>query len=93
MLTTLNYIIPFESLEIVLVQDESPDQQENEYAAFEDIYNDIGNNTVEELLPEAQNRAAPQPAPNWSIQQVIVQQQPLKMPIPAFDGDTDATKL
>ncbi|XP_053697048.1 uncharacterized protein LOC128744228 [Sabethes cyaneus] len=75
----------FHSKVLSLVSDEDLFQEENEYDAFEDIYNNVSN-AVEELLLEAKNRAVPTSAPNPSSQQVIFQQQALKMPIPTFSG-------
>ncbi|XP_055527038.1 uncharacterized protein LOC129719672 [Wyeomyia smithii] len=75
----------FHSKVLSFVSDDALDQQEEEYAGFESIYNDVCN-AVEELLLAAKNTAVPESPINQPAQPVIIQQQPLKMPIPTFDG-------
>ncbi|XP_055522889.1 uncharacterized protein LOC129717071 [Wyeomyia smithii] len=76
----------FHSKILSLVSDEALDQQEQEYADFENTYTAVCN-AVEELRLEASNRTSPNASSNPQNQQVIIQQQPLKMPIPTFDGN------
>ncbi|XP_055542762.1 uncharacterized protein LOC129728349 [Wyeomyia smithii] len=75
----------FHSKVLSFVSDDALYQQDEEYAGFESIYNDVCN-AVEELLLAAKNTAVPESPINQPAQPVIIQQQPLKMPIPTFDG-------
>ncbi|XP_038122432.1 uncharacterized protein LOC119771109 [Culex quinquefasciatus] len=52
------------------------------YQEFEDMYFEVST-TVEELYLEVKNRDA---TPSNTKPQVVVQQRPLKVPIPSFDG-------
>ncbi|XP_065084349.1 uncharacterized protein LOC135706631 [Ochlerotatus camptorhynchus] len=80
----------FHSKVIALVPDEALDGQDDEYASFEKLYYDVSN-AVEELLLEAKARATPKvPQAIPAAPHVIIQQQPLKAPIPTFDGSYDA---
>ena len=80
----------FHSKLIALVPDEALDEEEDEYASFEEMYFNVSN-ALEELLLEAKAQATPQAAPaSQAAPQVIIQQQPLKIPISTFDGSYEA---
>ena len=74
---------------LALLPDEAIDEQEEEYATFEKLYYDISN-AVEELLLEAKSRASTQVLPSSPATPQVIIQQPLKAPIPTFDGSYDA---
>ncbi|XP_055639950.1 uncharacterized protein LOC129777604 [Toxorhynchites rutilus septentrionalis] len=71
----------FHSKAMPLIPNEAIDQQEEVYAEFEELHNYVST-TVEELIL-TMNNTVPQ---TKSAPQVIVQQKPLKAPIPTFDG-------
>ncbi|XP_065090848.1 uncharacterized protein LOC135711822 [Ochlerotatus camptorhynchus] len=68
---------------VAIIPQESFQQQEEVYVAFEDRYNFV-RTTIDELIMAHENASVRSQAPQ---QQIIVQQQPLKAPIPTFDGD------
>lgn len=69
----------FHSRAMALIPDDAIDQQEEVYAVFEELHNHVSTK-VEDLILAANNTDV-----NMKPQ-VIVQQQPLKAPIPTFDG-------
>ncbi|XP_058828383.1 uncharacterized protein LOC131688228 [Topomyia yanbarensis] len=72
----------FHSKLMALIPDATVYRQAEIYQDFEDLF-DLVSTNVEELLLVAKDRAA---SAAGSKQQVIIQQQPLKAPIPTFDG-------
>lgn len=66
----------------LLIEDEMDDHDEA-YEEFEEVYHEVSGQ-VEEMLMTATTREA-QPT-NAPTNHVIIQQQPLKAPIPTFDG-------
>lgn len=72
----------FHSKALALVPDAALEEQADTYEEFEEIYN-IVSTAVEELLLVTKANAAP---PANGKPHVIVQQQPLRVPIPTFDG-------
>ncbi|XP_062713533.1 uncharacterized protein LOC134290411 [Aedes albopictus] len=71
----------FHSEIMALIPDDAEDEQEEIYTAFEDRH-DAASTIVQEMLI-ALNRNTP---PAVATPHVVVQQQPLKVPIPTFDG-------
>lgn len=71
----------FHSQVMALIPDQDVDKQEDEYTTFEELYNFVSE-VVEELILEAKDAAVATP----TERQLIIQQQPLKAPIPTFDG-------
>lgn len=67
---------------IAAIPDEAFRQQEEIYVAFEERYNHV-RTVIDELMVSRETDATRAPLPQ---PQVIVQQQPLKVPIPTFDG-------
>lgn len=65
---------------IAIVPDDAVSAQEDEYIRFEDYYQHTSVAVESRLMRQPVNQVAP-PA------QVIVHQQPLKAPIPTFDGE------
>ncbi|XP_058449304.1 uncharacterized protein LOC131429270 [Malaya genurostris] len=72
----------FHSKVMALISDTAIDRQAQVYQEFEDLF-DLVSTNVEELLLVAKDRSTT--ATNTSPQ-LIIQQQPLKAPIPTFDG-------
>ena len=72
----------YHSKVMALIPDEALEDQADVFQSFEDLYDEVST-TVQELLQGAKNNAAP---PASSRPQILVQQQPLKAPIPTFDG-------
>ncbi|XP_058816823.1 uncharacterized protein LOC131680122 [Topomyia yanbarensis] len=66
---------------MALIPEDAVVEQEEEYASFENLHNYVSI-AVEELILRTTNRAV---VPNSA--QVVIQQQPLKVPIPTFDGN------
>ncbi|XP_062541814.1 uncharacterized protein LOC134209800 [Armigeres subalbatus] len=72
-----------------LVSDEAMEDQEQEYADYEDLHYGVSN-IIEELTlaaKAADNQISPS---TRAAPQVVIQQQPLKAPIPTFDGSYSA---
>ncbi|XP_062537817.1 uncharacterized protein LOC134206142 [Armigeres subalbatus] len=74
----------FHSEIMALIPDEASDEQDEIYCSFEDRHSELSNR-VQEMI----NYSTPREPTNYSIPQpqVIIQQQPLKAPIPTFDGN------
>ncbi|XP_062713737.1 uncharacterized protein LOC115269020 [Aedes albopictus] len=68
-----------------LVPDEAIEEQEKEYGDYEDMHY-ATSNVVEALILAAKTASSPVPPVSTAAPQVIIQQQPLKAPIPTFDG-------
>ncbi|XP_065078529.1 uncharacterized protein LOC135701618 [Ochlerotatus camptorhynchus] len=74
----------FHSEIMALIPDEASDEQDDIYCSFENRHSELSNR-VQELI----NFATPRQPATFSVPapQVIIQQQPLKAPIPTFDGN------
>lgn len=75
----------FHSQVLAIVPDEAIEDQEDEYEAFEELHNTVSSE-VEEMILDAKNNALPPTMPSSNNPRVIIQQQPLRAPIPTFDG-------
>ncbi|XP_058828585.1 uncharacterized protein LOC131688396 [Topomyia yanbarensis] len=69
-----------------LVPDEALEEQELEYADYENLHYGVSN-VIEELILAAKAADIPLPPDSPTAPQVVIQQQPLKAPIPTFDGN------
>lgn len=70
---------------MAIVPDEAVQEQEEAWDAFEDIH-DYLNVAIERMILRSKNVSLP-PA---TAPQVVIQQQPLKAPIPTFDGNYES---
>ncbi|KXJ68224.1 hypothetical protein RP20_CCG004967 [Aedes albopictus] len=68
-----------------LVPDKAIEEQEKEYGDYEDMYY-AASNVVEALILAAKTASSSATPVSSAAPQVIIQQQPLKAPIPTFDG-------